>query len=205
MPPLFGFDLAGPATWGVLPTEEPTGPDRDRVLAAIEATGRDLTSSPEAYEVFAIMAGHLHPPMSKDAHLALAVWVPDPDTGEIWAVLALDHLVGEGEGAAELKDFVPTLGTGMAPSSRAVRTDVERCSFPLGEAVLLVALEADADGGLEVRVQFTVFPTMCRDALQLTALTPRLQVEDILIGETAIIMDHPASGSRRRDQPPAGA
>lgn len=128
------------------------------------------------------------PVMAGDLHLLAALWVPVPETGEVSAGMVLDLLVDHDGEPPSRDEWLRIRENEQTPN--LVRRYVERCDVPLGEAVLVIEVARDDVGSLELRVEITIFPDTCRDGLQVTVLSPRLDCEDLLVGEAALWADH---------------
>lgn len=191
---LKGYHVSAPTTWGVLPRTPVDGPAAGEARRAIAALAAALTTDASAASVCEQQLLLAQPGTQPEDHLAVAVWVPDPLSGEPSGVLVVDHLVGEddgsasGAGVATPEDFEASLGLDV-PEESILRRASERTRLPAGEAIVVNALVEASNGNLDESVTYVVFPDNCRDAISLTFATDELHLAAELAEDAQLIAE----------------
>jgi len=132
----------------------------------------------------------MHSALTEQPHLAVAVWVPDPETGELCGALAVDHLI---------TDEVPVLTreyyrSKVEPDTRSYvemfHREIEELDVPAGPALRVNEIVCrDEAQVIEEFVIYTVFPPQCTDAVELTFSTPNLHLAELLAADAAAIAE----------------
>lgn len=125
------------------------------------------------------------------AELTMALWVPDPETGDPWGLLVMELLAGSPDAPASASHFLAQVaGPRERRGVKVLEYSVAPGTIPAGESVVQVETTAPTRSGQVVSsIIWTVFPRGCQDALRFTFSTPSPAAFEALGIATNEIMD----------------
>ncbi len=201
--PIVDFQIAPPPTWAAIPALPQEG---DWPLAVADR----LCDNAAAHKKLAIglMTAHRNL-IGPDPHVLVAVWVPDPSTGDGQGLLTVDWMLPDPGSALDRPYYRQSIARIRRPNLTVLHQRIDDIHVPAGPAVRERERVARSSGRLFSRremvsetVIYTVFPPGSTDALQLTFSTDALDLADAMaadaeatVGTLTILLGEPDAGT----------
>jgi hypothetical protein len=179
--PIADFQIAPPPTWAAIPAVPQEG---DWPLAVADR----LCDNAAAHKKLAIglMAAH-QDLIGPDPHVMVAVWVPDPTSGNAQGVLTVDWMLPDPGTVLDRAYYRQSITRTPRPHLTVLEQHIDDLDLPAGPSVRERERVSRSSGRRFSRretvfetVIYTVFPPGSTDALQLTFSTDALDLGDAM-------------------------
>jgi len=175
--PIADFQIALPRTWAVIPAMPDEG---DWSLAVADK----LCNNAAAHKKLAIGLMTAHRKLiGPDPHVLVAVWVPDPSTGDGQGLLTVDWMLPDPGTILDRAYYRESIARIRRPNLTILQQRIDDIDVPAGPAVRERERVSRSSGRLFSRretvfenVIYTVFPPGSTDALQLTFSTDAIDL-----------------------------